>query len=191
MQARLALLPLCLSCALAFAQGYPKAEVFAGYSFTSIDQNSGPRANANGFELSASGNLNERFGLETAFSGYYQQLRDNGGPAGSFSYMAGPRFNLVRKHRSVSPLFVHFLLGFQHLIGSDFGNSVSDTAIAVAMGGGLEWRFSTRLSLRSSVDYALTHYFITQNNVRMSVGVAYAFGGASKKTGLRHDSINR
>jgi len=181
MQARYALLLVCLWNSLVCAQTYPKAELFAGYSYTNIDQNNGPRESANGFEFSLSANLNKRFAFETDFSGYYQQLRDRGGPAGTFSYMAGPRFNFVRKQHTISPLFLHCLLGFQHLIGSDFGSSVSDTAIAAALGGGVEWKFSRHLALRSSVDYALTHYFINQNNIRTSVGLAYVFGGAPQK----------
>ncbi len=158
------------------AQDYPKAELFVGYSYMNMDQNSDARTSASGFEMSASGNFNKWFALETDFSAYFQQLRDGGGPAGTFSYMAGPRINFVRNHHAIDPLFLHFQLGFQHLIGSDFGSSVSDTAIASAFGGGLEWKLSSRLSARASVDYALTHYYVTQNNLRTSIGLAYIFG---------------
>ncbi len=178
---------LCSALAVIFvlgvagsAQDFTKAEVFVGYSYLNIDQNVGPRANANGFDVSASGNFNRRFGLETDFSAYFQQLRDGGGNAGTFSYMAGPRINFTRRHHAIDPLFVHLQLGFQHLIGNDFGSSVSDTAIAAALGGGLEWKFSRHFALRPSVDYFLTHYTINQNNLRISVGLVYRFGASAK-----------
>jgi|SRR5579872_1393555 len=181
MQLRFSFSLVCLCVSVAAAQTYPKGELFAGYSFTTIDQNSGPRANANGFEVSASGNFNRWLAVEFDASGYYQQLRDNGGPAGTFSYIAGPRFNIFRTQHSVSPFFFHFLLGFQHLIGSDFGASVSDTAITAALGGGVEWQFSNHLAIRSSIDYAPTHYVVGQNNIRTSIGLAYSFGRVARR----------
>jgi hypothetical protein len=159
-------------------QTYPKAEVFGGYSYTNVDMGNGLREGSNGLEISASANFNRWFAAEADFTGSYQHLADGGGTAGTYSYLAGPRFNLMHKHNPLNPLFVHFLLGFQHLSGTDFGSPVSNTAIASALGVGTEWKISNGWAVRSSVDYAFTRYFATQNNVRAAVGLAYLFGGA-------------
>lgn len=97
-------------CRSTVAQDIPKAEVFAGYSYLNVDGN--PRQSANGWEVSASGNLNRWLAIETDVSGYYKSFDFAGATVLRFQeygLAAGPRFNF-------RPVFVHALAGaaFEH-----------------------------------------------------------------------------
>jgi len=93
-----------------------------------------------------------------------------------YSYAAGPRIN-------IRPLFIHALIGGDHLTGSALGFSESQDGLAGVFGGSVEWSVSNHLAVRSSVDYAFTRHNIfggpsyTQNNVRVGAGLVYTFGG--------------
>jgi predicted metalloprotease with PDZ domain len=80
-------------------------------------------------------------------------------------------------------LFIHALIGGDHLTGSALGFSKSQDGLVGAFGGGVEWSVSNHLAVRSSVDYVFTRHNIfgsssyTQNNVRAGAGLVYTFGG--------------
>jgi hypothetical protein len=161
----------------AFSQD-SRADLFGGYSYLNIDTNGlSSRQNANGWETSISGNFNKWFAAEAAVSGYYKNYDILGINVAvqDYSYVAGPRIN-------VGPIFVHALLGGDHLSAGALGTSASQDGLAGAFGGGVQWRFSKQLSFRVSADYALSRHNIlggssvTQNNVRASVGIVYSFG---------------
>jgi hypothetical protein len=168
----------CLAvCSLAFGQD-SRADLYGGYSYLNIDTNGlSSRQNANGWEASISGNFNKWFAAEADVSGYYKNYDVAGVSVAvrDYSYLAGPRVNF-------KPLFFHALIGGDHLSGSVLGVSASQDGLAGAFGGGAQWRFSRRLSLRASADYVFTRHNIlggssvTQNNVRASVGIIYSFG---------------
>jgi hypothetical protein len=184
---------LCRSCilcivvsGLAVAQDYPKAEVYGGYSYVNIDTNKlTSRQSANGWEVSGSGNFTKWLAVEADVSGYYKTYTANLQSLGlgivdvkvtDYSYAAGPRINF-------RPLFIHALVGGDHLTGSALGFSKSQDGLAGAFGGGIEWSVSNHLAVRSSVDYVFTRHNIfggssyTQNNVRVGAGLVYVFGG--------------
>jgi hypothetical protein len=62
--------------------------------------------------------------------------------------------------------------------------SATQTAFAMAVGGGLDWKLSKRFSFRPvSVDYVLTRFpsFLTgnnsnQNSIRAGAGIIFSFG---------------
>jgi hypothetical protein len=161
---------------LSIAQDYPKAEVYGGYSYVNIDTNNvTSRQNANGWEASVSGNFTRWLAAEADVNGYYKTYSVNLQNFGlgivdvkitDYSYAAGPRIN-------IRPLFIHALVGGDHLTGSALGFSKSQDGLAGAFGGGVEWSVSTHLAVRSSVDYVFTRHNIfggpsyTQNNVRV------------------------
>jgi len=110
------------------------------------------RQNVTGFETSVVFNLNGWLGAEANASGYYKTLEIlNVGTFGFHDYaiMGGPRFNF-------SPAFFHGLIGIDHLRGStnffQMNGSPSDTALAAAFGGGMQWRISRQLAVRTSAD---------------------------------------
>jgi opacity protein-like surface antigen len=177
---------ICLLCVamggLAIAQDYPRAEVYGGYSYVNIDTNGlSDRQNANGWEASVSGNFNKWFAAEADVSGYYKTYSVPGVAdvkVTDYSYLAGPRINF-------RPVFVHALLGGDHLTGSALGFSESQDGFAGAFGGGIQEKVSGPWSIRAGVDYVFTRHNIfggpsfTQNNVRVGVGIVYSFGGTA------------
>lgn len=184
-----ALLFLC--CVHLFAQDTPRAVVFGGYSYLNAEITQGiDRQGVNGWEAAFSVNANRWLAGEGDFSGYYKNLSADLGGLGTvsaritdYSFFGGPRINF-------RPVFVHALIGADHLTGSSSGISLSQDSLAIAAGGGIEWPISHHLGVRASGDYIFTRHNIlvtsgqTQNNFRASVGIVYFFGGqgAAKTT---------
>jgi hypothetical protein len=192
---------------LASAQEIPKVEIFGGYSYLNLDVNDlGPRESANGWEASVAGNLNRWFAIEGSVSGYYKTytvdlnfitpgLGTFDIKARDYSYVAGPRFNL-------RPVFVHALVGGDHLSGSALGLSASQDGFAAAFGGGVEWKVAQQWAIRGSGDYVLTRHNIfggpafNQNNFRVSAGIVYLVGAREEerrhnRTLPRHEESGR
>jgi len=174
---------LCLFVsAFAFGQD-SRADLFGGYSYGSIDTNglTKSRQSINGWESSISGNFNRWFAAEADVAGYYKNY--SGVSVTDYSYGAGPRFNF-------KPVFVHALIGGDHLTGSASGISESQDSLAGAFGGGVQWKVSGPFSVRASADYVFTRHNITggpsvtQNNVRASVGIVYSFGRTEHASAL-------
>lgn len=178
-----------LFCSSVFGQE-ARVDIFGGYSYLNIDTNGlSNRQSANGWEASVSGNFNHRFAVEGSVAGYYKSYSFDFSALGlgigivdvhvhDYSYLAGPRINF-------RPVFVHALIGGDHLTGSALGGSASQDSFAAAFGGGLQWRVAPQWAVRGSADYVLTRHNIfgnaldsyTQNNFRASVGVVYMLGG--------------
>lgn len=155
-----------------------RADLFGGYSYLNIDTNGlSPRQNANGWEASLSGYFTKLFAAEASVSGYYKSYDITGISVGvsDYSYVAGPRLNF-------KPIFIHALLGGDHLSAGALGVSASQDGFAGAFGGGVQWKIAHAVSFRASADYVFTRHNIlggssvTQNNFRTSVGLVYSFG---------------
>jgi hypothetical protein len=171
---------LCVAVTtLANGQEYPKAEIYGGYSYVNIDTNGiSDRQNANGWEASVFGSFNRWLAAEADVAGYYKSFPVSSEPNISvtdYSYAAGPRFN-------IRPLFLHALIGGDHLSGSQSGQSESQDGLVGAFGGGAEWPTSKRWGVRVSADYSFSRHNIfggpsyTQNNFRVGAGFVYRFG---------------
>jgi membrane-associated protease RseP (regulator of RpoE activity) len=166
-----------------------RADIFGGYSYLNIDTNglTSSRQNANGWEASISGNFNKWLAAEADVAGYYKDY--SGVSVTDYSYGAGPRINF-------KPVFLHALIGGDHLTGSASGISASQDSLVGAFGGGVQWKVSGPFSIRASADYVFTRHNIlggpsvTQNNVRASVGVVYSFGRMDHATASRHQSTS-
>lgn len=182
---------VCLAVTIAFflgsyasGQDRAKVDIFGGYSYASIDVNDlGDRQSANGWEASVSGNVNRWFAIEGGISGYYKGydlsnlgLGDLHARLTDYFYGGGPRFNF-------RPVFVHALIGADRVSVGSSGVSVSQNKFATAFGGGVQFPIHKKISLRGSVDYVLTRHNLLedtsfkQNNIRVSVGLVYSFGG--------------
>jgi len=174
----------------AFAQGAPRAEVFAGYSYLNADTNGlTARQGFNGWEVAGSGNIDRWFAIEADGAGYYKRYSvpltgvvnalsgytTLNASVSDYSFLGGPRFNY-------KPVFIHALFGVDRLTGSAFGSSASQNSFAGAIGGGIEQPVARHLAIRGSADYAFTRHNIfggpavTQNNFRVAVGVVFTFG---------------
>jgi opacity protein-like surface antigen len=157
-----------------FCQDTPKAEVFGGYQYTRINPGSGISGeNFNGWNAALTGNLNHWLGVTGDFSGAYKTI--SGVSLKQHTFMFGPT---ISSHSSdkFTP-FAHALFGGAHFSGSGFGGSASDTAFAMALGGGVDVgvkNFAVRIG---QFDYLMTRFGGTsQNNFRYSAGIVFRFG---------------
>lgn len=191
-----AFLLFCGATALSYAQ-LPSGNVFGGYSYLNADfaNGIGTRANLNGWEASVEGKVLPFIGLVADFSGEYGIAGSGpvpvsttcvtpvgGLPGGCIltppsqniaehNFLFGPRASFrIAKFRP----FVHFLVGASHV--SESYATTSSNSFADAIGGGLDYRLIPRVSWRVQADALETRLSgSTQNNVRISTGVAIQF----------------
>ena len=149
------------------AQTTPKFDVFGGYSYVRSDPGfSLPAGNASGWEGALTYNWNNWLALKADFDGHYccDQTMHN--------FLFGPQINLG--HGKLKP-YLHGLVGGSH--GTSTGG-FSDTVLGFALGGGLDVKWTDRISVRIvQADYLGTRYAdATQNNFRLSAGLVFHFG---------------
>ena len=170
-----------------FAQeSTPKAEVFGGYSYFRA---SDPETiNLHGWNGSITGNLTDWFGVVGDFSGHYgsPSIFGFGIPLtdlNQHSFLFGPRIS-YRGNDTVTP-FGHFLIGVSRAsagtlrgIRGPFDVSLSETALATAVGGGVDIKVNDAFSVRAvQADYFMTRFLDErQDNLRLSFGVVFRFG---------------
>jgi opacity protein-like surface antigen len=166
--------------------------------------------NFNGWNASAQGNINRWLGIDADFSGHYatpitvssqiQSALNSAGIIGtlpkarSYSFLFGP---VLSSRREGFTFFGHALFGvndvsatLQSASVSGFsipGLTESDTALAMAFGGGFDATLHKNLALRIiQADYLVTKHDFSegvqgiathQNNLRISTGVVYRFDG--------------
>ena len=175
---------LFLFAAPAVAQIPTSGNVFFGYSYYNTNFSNLGRANLNGWEGSLEGKVLPGVGIVADFSGHYGSqnsiIPSNacplGGPCPSgynihaFDGMFGPRFSVsLGKFRP----FAEFEFGFGHV---NINGVVSDTSLATAVGGGLDYRIIRPIAWRFQGDYVSTHLLgAYQNNVRLSTGIVVRF----------------
>jgi len=169
---------------VAFAQVPTSGNVFVGYSYMSADLPGG-RANLNGWNASVEGKVLPLLGIVADFSGNYgsqnppQFTSCPGGALGlscsvhEENYLFGPRLGFsIGKFRP----FVHGMVGVGHINESAGGFSGSDTSLADALGGGIDYHLIPLVSWRVQVDALQTRFFGgTQENIRISTGITFHF----------------
>ena len=177
---RLLLLPLLLLPVLASAQ--TSGNIYFGYSYynTNVAPN---RGSLNGWDGTLEGKVFPHLGIVADISGDYGHLNfqpidvtcpTTGCPTNISTHvtnvMFGPRvFVTVGKLRP----FAEAMAGVGHGSASGFG---SDTSLAEALGGGLDYRFFHLLGWRFQVDYIHTSLFNRgQGNARISTGLVFSF----------------
>ena len=194
------------------ANGYgqfPRAELFLGYSY--IRSLPSPAAGnrmmwLNGGSTSLAFNFNRYLGIVGDFGGFDDSKLRLGAPINAtvssdgtaFTYLAGPRLSF--RHRRFIP-FVQVLAGGIHasevkLSGGCSGAGCtplpSETKFAMTAGGGLDMRVAHHLSLRLvQAEYLMTRFAstdtgasATQNDMRLSTGLVFRFGGGHKGAAL-------
>jgi len=139
------------------------------------------RKNYNGFTAEFNQNVTRNVGIVTSFTGTF----NNGGYADlnsgrvfradvqRYDLLIGPRYNW--RTSNVTP-FAHALFGITHIRASfddQFSKTRSDTAFAMAFGGGLDIHASEHLDIRPiMVDYLPTFFNSTrQDNFRAGAGI--------------------
>jgi opacity protein-like surface antigen len=162
--------------AVSFAQDFTKAEVFGGYQYTRINPGQGVDGdNFNGWDAAVQYNWTKTIGLKADFSGAYKSVNDIS--LRQYHYLFGPVFS-ARSEKST--FFVHALFGGAHATadtGTTLFGSVSDSAFAMAFGGGYDYNFNKNFGVRlGQFDYLPTRFGgETQNNFRYSTGVVIRF----------------
>jgi PDZ domain len=177
-------------CGIATAQNLPAIDVFGGYSYLHFPQPTSGQTpyeqlDLNGWDFSASVNLFHHIGVEGDLSGHYLSgcADVEGVNCSDFSYMIGPRYTFGDRSSKVT-FFVHGLVGQDRasLLGlSD--NSLSDTSVALAAGGGAVYWASRHIGLQfGPFDFMYTNHLnnseaSSQGSFRAGGGIAFRFGG--------------
>ncbi|HYK89154.1 MAG TPA: outer membrane beta-barrel protein [Acidobacteriota bacterium] len=181
---------------LAASAQTPQVQFYGGYAYTHTDSggltgafDAGSR-NWNGWEASFATNFTRYVGVAFDFSGAY-------GPAvrsavGTFTlsvreqtpymyaYMVGPQFLLPMGRVK---LFAHGLAGATQVkrgfTGVSFPVVRSDFAFGSAVGAGIDVSLTRYVALRlGQADYLISKNFGgAQNNLRVSGGIVFEFGG--------------
>lgn len=164
------------------AQNVPQGELFAGFTYTRLNDLTprSPSQDAFGFNLQGVYNVNRILGIVGDFGAHYDNATN------LYTFMAGPRVNL--RGERLTP-FAHVLLGGARASRVPVGGSVplrfdGDGGFAMAMGGGLDVKVSDTVSLRPiQGEYLFTKIGgsgsvlrDTQSHLRLSFGVNFTFG---------------
>jgi opacity protein-like surface antigen len=189
---------ICAPAALAQGRDYSFYEFYVGYAHErannnadSFDKNGRAKINGatvdlasqrtgyNGFEAEFNQNVTRNIGIVTSFSGTFKNnegyFDNNSGKTyranvQRYDLLAGPRYNW--RTEGVTP-FAHALFGISHTRASFDDKTRSDTAFAMAFGGGLDVHAGEHLDVRViQVDYLPTFYNgKRQDNIRASAGI--------------------
>jgi len=175
-------LGLCLAAVA--AEDAPTAEVFGGISWLHTDNMGvgGLKSNYIGWDTEFQYNLRKWLGATADIGGNYGHLTPDAPNSHIYSFLFGPTLS-YRAHNST--LFVHTLFGANNtnLFMVD-DTQVSNTAFALAFGGGADLKINDTFSLRvAQVDYLYTRHDFTgiglkdhQNNIRWSGGIVINLG---------------
>jgi hypothetical protein len=152
-------------------ESYPKAEVFGGFSISSIAAGSpSVRTSFYGWQASVNGNFHRNIGFVGDFGGQYKSIAGVG--ISNYQYMFGPQISMRRE--KVTP-FVHALFGASRT--SALG--ASSTNLGLGIGGGLDLNVSDRLALRvPQFDWTPIHAggVWTTNVIRIGIGLVFKAG---------------
>ena len=152
----------------ACAQTAPKTEFFVGYEYQHLNPGG---TGCHGLGLNLAYNLSDWLGGVGDFGICRQAGLPSGLSAHNINYLFGPRLT-YRNFGKWNP-FGQVLLGGQH-VGTNVGSANS---FAMTLGGGMDYQYNDRFSLRLiQVEYLYTHFGgATQNNARIEAGLVYTW----------------
>ena len=184
----------------------PRFELFLGYSYLRAVPTLAVGNRLvwlNGGSTSIAFNLNRYLGLVGDFGGFNDTRLRLGGTGGNpttvadssgrvFTFLAGPRLSF-RKYERISP-FAQVLFGDAHAsevtlsgcAGTGCTLLPSEDAFALTAGGGFDIKVRRRLAIRIiQAEYLMTRFksltsgtSTMENDVRLSSGIVFHFGGA-------------
>ena len=187
------LLAACAATSFAQDAEYKKGEVFVGYSANEVDTNGAfsptgdnDREHFNGINVEATHNLTRFFGIQGDFS-YHQKDKDFNVAGTNVSlrarlsqFMGGVKVQDNADETRFRP-FAHALVGVAHASGEftapGVSDSDSDNGLAVAIGGGIDFRVHPNVDVRAiQVDYNPNRFNgETDHNFRIGVGLNFRF----------------
>jgi opacity protein-like surface antigen len=161
-----------------------------GYSYVQSNIPSQGNLAMKGILLSASGDLNARFGVKVEIG--YSRSSDafqTGRVADTLTYMAGPVFYPIRRSRF--DIHAQVLVGGARVTGVTFENDGTLVRGYVnhfgwTGGAGFQVRISSGMALRPEVEYVRTSFFNSnvafqgQTNLRTTLNLIYTFGRREK-----------
>jgi hypothetical protein len=152
--------------AVAAESDHPKAEFFGGYQYTRLEGG----VNANGFNLGATANFNNYFGITADLGSSF--TTQSGISFNNYTYTFGPQLAL-HAHKAYTP-FVHALIGGDRASASGLG---STNGMAFLAGGGVDFNFNRYMAFRASGDWMMLHSngSTSSKNFRMPVGIVFKF----------------
>lgn len=152
--------------AVAAESDHSKAEFFGGYQYTRLEGG----VNANGFNLGATANFTNYFGITADFGSSY--TTQSGVSFNNYTYTFGPQLAL-RAHKAYTP-FVHALIGGDRASASGLGSA---NGMAFLAGGGVDFNFNRYMAFRASGDWMMLHSngSTSSKNFRMPIGVVFKF----------------
>ena len=158
-----------------------KWEASAGYGYTSLNQVNQSRAGLQGVEASVARDFGKHFGV-IADGAYYKYALKSGNPGNPAVDVV--LFGPVVRADLYSHLsgFIRGLVGGEHTAGN---GETPNLSVAGGFGGGMEWQFTPRISLRASGDDIYSSFVEDplhlgysphlRSNSRASFGVVYRF----------------
>jgi opacity protein-like surface antigen len=185
-------------------RSYPRAELFLGYSYIRGVPTLSPGNRMdylNGGSTSIAFNLNRTLGLVGDFGGYdaseIQLTGAGANPSGvanasgtAFTYLAGPRLSF--RHDRITP-FIQVLFGGIHASQVTLSSCTgalctplpSENSFAMTAGGGIDLNIHRHFAIRIvQAEYLMTNFADlstgnrdTQNDMRLSSGLVFGFGG--------------
>jgi opacity protein-like surface antigen len=176
----IALLPAAL-----FAQEVPTAEVFGGFSTSSL----GGSNQHYGWVGAVAYNVTSEFGLVGDFGGLYNTEEGTGfkDVNRAHTFLFGPRYS-ARADKATG--FVHFLLGAakntNKFTSGSTTTTTKDTNFALAIGGGMDINAGEKIKVRVlQIDWIPVKInppspatsFWSKDNIRLGFGVVFGFGG--------------
>jgi opacity protein-like surface antigen len=185
--------------------GTPKAEVFGGFSISSVGIPSVDpttllpttlRESFWGWQASLNGNLSRHLSIVGDFGGQYKTIDTGallGGTASgigvgmsNYQYLFGPQYNM--RMDKINP-FVHVMFGASRasaavtvtdpITGLTSTTAVSSTGLGLGIGGGLDVNVSHKLALRvPQFDWTPMHNggVWSKNVVRIGIGLVFKAG---------------
>jgi opacity protein-like surface antigen len=203
-KSRIVIALLGVTMATASSQQIPKFDLFGGYSYGHISTGDfdKPHANLNGWDVSATYNLNRWFGIVAEGSGLYGSKQISSAttiifvcsqapcppsinvPAINLSqkihtYSLGPRF-YYRNHTRYTP-FARALFGGGYISDTTStgtgGLTEANGASVLTVGGGVDIGLNSRVSLRTQTDFLRNRFFHqTGPDFRLATGPVFHFG---------------
>jgi hypothetical protein len=146
-----------------------RAELFGGYQYSRV----GGVVGAHGWNAALTGSVNRWFGLTADFSGAYTSA--GAVRASAFTYTFGPTFS--KRGERFTP-FVHALFGGFRVSSGFLGASVSSSGFAGMMGGGLDLRANSHVTIRTiQADWIFwkTQGLTEEKNARIVTGLVFRF----------------
>lgn len=164
-----------------------KNEVYGGYAYTSLNQVNLSRSGLQGAELSYTRDFRKYLGI-TADGAFYKYAFTSPEVTNTTltpevdMVLFGPELHAELYSRVDG--FVHLLLGGEHVGGTGQTPNIS---FAGGGGGGLDYKLTSRISVRAAGDVILQSFTVTGNsaqlgysphetrNARAGIGVVYKF----------------